>query len=425
MQPIANRMLNYLQPQMYAKFTMLANQKGCINLGQGFPNFPSPQMLRDALSEEAQTESLQYTMTAGHPKLLNSASQFFEKQIGCKFNVDKEIMVSSGAQAVLSCVMQGVLNPGDEVILFDPAFDLYRPMIEFQGAKHIGVPIIPKKLNAKQDILKRYKNGKFDYSNDDDWNLDFNYLERVINKKTKLVLLNSPMNPIGKMFSTEEYNQLADILDRYPQVVVCEDAAYHHITFGQYQPFNYPRCITHPRLKDRTVCVTSAGKMYSATGLRIGFAVGNEEIIKGLKAAQTYHIFCLNPVIQTATAKCLDQTQDGKYFNSIRDLYEEQANMLLKGLVDSRLNMNYWVPQGGYFIVTDISNIQIPEKYFNDNGVRLTRDFAFAYYMINEFGVVCIPCSPYYENKQLGQNYVRWAFCKTTETIQEAINRLK
>ncbi|CAD8102209.1 unnamed protein product [Paramecium primaurelia] len=165
--------------------------------------------------------------------------------------------------------------------------------------------------------------------------------------------------------------------------------------------------------------------MFSATGLRVGFAIGNEDIIKGMKAAQTYHIFCLNPVNQTATARCLDYTADGLYFYSLRNLYQQQATKLLKGLIDSRLNFNYWVPQGGYFVVTDISNIDIPNKYFIQNDVKVTRDFAFAHYMINEFGVVCIPCSPYYENKETGQNLVRWAFCKTDETISEAINRLK
>ncbi|CAD8066236.1 unnamed protein product [Paramecium sonneborni] len=165
--------------------------------------------------------------------------------------------------------------------------------------------------------------------------------------------------------------------------------------------------------------------MYSATGLRVGFGIGNEDIIKAMKAAQTYHIFCLNPIIQTATARCLDQTIDGIYFNTISKLYEQQSNKLLQGLIQSKLNFNYWIPSGGYFIVTDIQNIEIPQKYFIQNGIQVTRDFAFVHYMINEFGVVCIPCSPYYENKEIGQNLVRWAFCKTDETLLEAIHRLK
>ncbi|CAD8149363.1 unnamed protein product [Paramecium octaurelia] len=399
---VSNRMLNYLEPQMYARFTILANQKGCVNLGQGFPNFPPPQFLREALSQEALTEQLQYTQTAGHPKLLNSASYFLEQRMGLKINIDKEIVVSSGAQSVLCCLMQGLLNPNDEVIVFDPAFDLYRPLIEFSGGKHIGVPIKPKVFNTKEMMQKRFQNGQFIYSDDDNWELDFQLIKKRI-----------------------EYDKLAEILEKHPNIVVCEDAAYHHITFGNNQPFIYPRCISHPKLKDRSICVISAGKMFSATGLRVGFAIGNENIIKGMKAAQTYHIFCLNPVNQTATARCLDQTADGIYFDSIRQLYEQQATKLLKGLIESRLNLNYWVPSGGYFIVTDISNIEIPNKYFIQNDVKVTRDFAFAHYMINEFGVVCIPCSPYYENKETGQNLVRWAFCKTDETISEAINRLK
>ncbi|CAD8102211.1 unnamed protein product [Paramecium primaurelia] len=198
MKHVSNRMLNYLEPQMYAKFTMLANQKGCVNLGQGFPNFAPPQFLREALSEEALTEQLQYTMTAGHPKLLNSAASFFYKRMGLQINIEKEIVVSSGAQSVLCCLMQGILNPNDEVIVFDPAFDLYRPLIEFSGGKHIGIPIKPKVLNNKEMMLKRYSNGQFIYSNDDEWEIDFTHLEQVINQKTKLIILNSPMNPIGK-----------------------------------------------------------------------------------------------------------------------------------------------------------------------------------------------------------------------------------
>ncbi|CAK64164.1 unnamed protein product (macronuclear) [Paramecium tetraurelia] len=425
---VSNRMLNYLEPQMYARFTILANQKGCINLGQGFPNFPPPQFLREALSQEALTEQLQYTQTAGHPKLLNSAAYFLEQRMGLKINIDKEIVVSSGAQSVLCCLMQGILNPNDEPLVFlqkkqQICIDL---LIEFSGGKHIGVPIKPKVFNTKE-------NGQFIYSDEDKWELDFVQLEQSINQKTKLIILNSPMNPIGKYiftfiieyFNKDEYDKLAEILEKHPNIIVCEDAAYHHITFGNNQPFIYPRCITHPKLKDKSICVMSAGKMFSATGLRVGFAIGNENIIKGMKAAQTYHIFCLNPVNQTATARCLDQTADGIYFDSIRHLYEQQATKLLKGLVESRLNLNYWVPSGGYFIVTDISNVEIPNKYFTQNDVKVTRDFAFAHYLINEFGVVCIPCSPYYENKETGQNLVRWAFCKTDETISEAINRLK
>ncbi|CAD8177132.1 unnamed protein product [Paramecium octaurelia] len=424
---IADRMAPYLQLQMYAKFTQLAVKNSCVNMGQGFPNFPPPQFLRQAIAEEALTESLQYTITAGHPRLLKAAADFFEKHMGVKVDTAKEIVASSGAQSVLACVFQALLNPDDEVICFDPAFDFYRPLIEFQGAKHVGVPLKPGQLNSKASILNRFENGKIKFSKEDEWHLDYEYLEQRINAKTKMVILNSPQNPIGKVFSVEELDRLAEILEKHPQIIVCEDAAYHHVVFGGYQPFSYPRCFTHPKLKSKTVCVTSAGKMFSATGLRIGFAMGDEKYIKAIKSAQTYHNFCLNPVLQTATAKCLEQTIDGQYFTEIRDLYEEQSTMLLKGLLESRLNLHCWVPQGGYFLVTDISDVDIPEKYFKDDqdGHQLTKDFAFAYYMACEIGVVCIPCSPYFENKELGSRFVRWAFCKTTETIQDACNRLK
>ncbi|CAD8066235.1 unnamed protein product [Paramecium sonneborni] len=198
MQYVANRMLNYLEPQMYTRFSILANQKGCVNLGQGFPNFPPPQFLREALSQESLTEQLQYTMTSGHPKLLNSIANFFEKRMALKINVDKEIVVSSGAQSVLCCLMQGTLNPHDEVIVFDPAFDLYRPLIEFSGGKHIGVPLKPKIKNTKEMMMKRSLDGQFICSNEDEWEIDYKYLEKVINYKTKLIIINSPMNPIGK-----------------------------------------------------------------------------------------------------------------------------------------------------------------------------------------------------------------------------------
>ncbi|CAD8101250.1 unnamed protein product [Paramecium sonneborni] len=424
---ISDRLKPYLGPQIYTQFTQLAIQKECVNLGQGFPNYPSPQFLRQAISEEALVESLQYTSTSGLPRLLKSGAEFFSKHIGISIDSEKEISIGAGAQTILVSVFQAILNKGDEVICFDPSFDVYKPMIEFQGAKQIGIALKIGKWNNKEEMLRKFENGIFRQDKEDIWKIDLDSLKYHLNDKTKMIILNSPQNPNGKVYDQEELDQLADILENYPNVVICEDAAYHHLPFGDYEIFNYPRSISHKRLSKKTICVISAGKMFSATGLRVGFAIGPESIIKGVKAAQTYHLFCLNPIMQAATAKSLELCMDGQYFKEKRIFYEKQAQTLLKGLVESRLNLNYMVPSGGYFLLTDISNVEIPEQYFihPDTKETLSRDFAFVYYLANEFGVVCIPMSPYYSDKRIGEKLVRWAFCKTDETIQEACRRLK
>ncbi|EGR27896.1 kynurenine-oxoglutarate transaminase, putative [Ichthyophthirius multifiliis] len=223
--------------------------------------------------------------------------------------------------------------------------------------------------------------------------------------------------------------KINSLIQKYPQLIIVEDGVYEHLCF-EHLPLKLPRFANLPNTWNRTISVYSAGKLFSATGIRVGWAIGPQNLIKYVQSFHQYSVFCQHGPMQDAVSEALDTSiSKGNYFNDTQQLLIKQRDLLIDQLTKSKIPLNIWVPQGGYFVIADISNVQVNKKYFQDekNGQEYSKDYAFSLWLCKEKGVTSIPCSSFYpsESKKDGENLVRFAFCKTNDQILEAGKRLQ
>lgn len=324
------------------------------------------------------------------------------------------LVTAGGVEALFSCFM-GLLDPGDEAVLIDPSYDCYRAQVQMAGAISRAVPLIPRYQQTKQDVRNR-KEGPYVSAEGDFWDIDWGRFEKSLNDKTKVVVINSPHNPTGKIFSWEEYERFAHILKKYPRVVVIEDNVYEGLTFDEYYQKDLPKMSFIRGMEDRTLSVYSAGKIFACTGSRVGWVIGNAALIKSLMSVHQYNIFCQYDPVQFAMAESLDIIGNNDYMKQYADKLIKNKNILTDQLLNSRFDFKMWIPKCGYFIMTDISNIKVEDKYMVDEKTneKRAKDMAFCIKLVKEAGVVGIPCSSFYDpaDIKLGENMVRFAFCK-------------
>ena len=228
------------------------------------------------------------------------------------------------------------------------------------------------------------------------------------------------------MFSEEEIQRISQIVLKFPNCIVCEDAVYEHLLF-EYDPLTLPRFQHIPEMQSRTVSIHSAGKLFSCTGSRMGWIIGPESIVKSAQAYHQYNVFCLSAMVQEATANALEATLTNGYFKEFQQYMIGLRNKLLDILLESSFDLNLWVPQSGYFIITDASQVAVREKYLTDatTGLALPKDFALAHQIAYENGVISIPCSDFFGQSNKNDSYVRFAFCKDDSIIEQARSKLK
>lgn len=326
------------------------------------------------------------------------------------------------------CCFMGLMDPGDEAILFDPSYDCYRAQIQMAGGRTRAVPLKPKQQQTKQDIRKRSAEDRYRSLDSDDWQIDWERLEKTLNEKTKVILINSPHNPTGKVFTQEELERIAHLLQKYPRVVVVEDNVYEGLTFDNYYQKELPKMSFVKGMYERTVSVYSGGKIFACTGSRVGWVVGPSYLIKPLMSVHQYNVFCMYDPVQSAVAESLGIIGTNNYIKEYTDKLIRHRSLLIDGLLGSRFDLKMWIPKGGYFIMADISSVQVKESYLVDEKTqeKRTKDMAFCVQMAKELGVVAIPCSSFYdaEDIKLGENMVRFAFCKEESDIIEASKRI-
>lgn len=270
------------------------------------------------------------------------------------------------------------------------------------GGKPVGLPLKPKKSQTKEQVLERItqNNGKIFSSQEDEWLIDFEQLEKSINENTKILLINSPHNPVGKVFTQAELKQIAEIVSKHPRLVIIEDNVYEGMIFDDLLGTNLPKIIHEPGMYERTISVYSAGKILAATGVRCGWAIGSREIIQSVRSVHQYNVFCYYNIIEVAIAKSLDRisSEGDNYMVDYPKKLEELRNLLVHQLISSKFDIDFWVPQGSNFIIADISRCDVNEKYLIDeHGNKRTKDYAFSLQLLYEEGVSVIPCSPFYD----------------------------
>lgn len=404
---------------------------GIVNLGQGFPDFAIPEFLQPALSEEMmKNSSNQYCRPAGPIPLVEELALTYGPRFGGrKIDPLKEIFVGNGATGCFNTFLQSYAQPGDELVTFEPCFVYYIP------------PMDNFKLVAKYvSLLKEGPSLNFDRKE----------FEAAFSSKTKMLMINSPHNPTGKVFNIEEITYICDFLKKnYPHVVVLCDDVYSDITFGENK-MNYICAL--PDMWKRTITMCSFGKTFSCTGWRLGFTFGPAELIGAMQAVQTLSIYCITTPIALAAEKVLKiaRTQPYKgeenYYAWLKKAYEQKKEAIVEAFKASDLNIELWPTQGGYFFSGKIDKAieGIPIKYFykdyatNDHGgakldkleswkglsqVDFSPDYAYANYLAAEKHIVTFPFSGFFDtmlkppHEKKCVNFIRISLCKSDESI--------
>ncbi|KAK7049629.1 arylformamidase [Paramarasmius palmivorus] len=382
----------------------------CINLGQGYMNFAPPRWVTEA-AEKALNEVMcnHYSHPKGRLRLREAIKKVYGPQFNRDLNVETEMVVTSGANEGQYAMWTAFLEPGDEVIMFEPFFDQYLPSVVFNSGKPVYVPLHPPKNSTSK-------------STSDDWTIDVEELRRAITSRTKMIVINTPHNPVGKVFTRKELESIAALAEEY-NLIVMSDEVYDCLV---YDGKEHVRIATLPGMWDRTVTVGSAGKSFAATGWRVGWLIGPESLIKPTLAATTRIVFASNSPLQEAAAAGLEQVVERNFFQIQRDEYLERRKVLTDAF--DELGLAYTHPEGGYFILLDISRVSFPDDYpFPESVLGRGRDFRAAWFVALEVGVSSIPVSEFYcpEHASIGEVYLRFAFCKDVDTLQKAAKRLQ
>ncbi|EKM80170.1 hypothetical protein AGABI1DRAFT_38406 [Agaricus bisporus var. burnettii JB137-S8] len=382
----------------------------CINLGQGYMNFAPPKWITEAAEQALNSVAPNhYSHPRGRIRLREAIKNFYDPLFNRSLNVDSEILITSGANEGMYSVLTAFLEQGDEVILFEPFFDQYLPSVTFNGGKPVYVPLHPPASHIKKPTS-------------DDWTIDMDELRRAVTPRTKIIIVNTPHNPVGKVFTRKELQGIANIAEEF-NLLVMSDEVYDSLVFDNKE---HVRMANLPGMWDRTVTVGSAGKAFAATGWRIGWLIGPKNLIQPTLAATTRIVFCSVSPLQEAAAAGLEQANQRNFFQIQRNEYTERRTVLTD--VFDKLGLRYTLPEGSYFILLDISNVEFPEDYpFPESVMGRGRDFRACWFMAMEIGVSSIPVSEFYceEHANLGEAYARFAFCKDVDNLKAAAERFQ
>ncbi|WP_426746354.1 methionine aminotransferase [Myxococcus faecalis] len=374
---------------VFSEFSALAQKHGAVNLGQGFPDFDGPEVVKEAAWRAIHDGVNQYAMSTGARDLRVAIAEHSARFHGQAVDPDTMVTVTSGATEAILDVILGLVDPGDEVIAFEPFYDSYDANITFVGATARWVPLRPPDAAHAQ------------------WWFDWDELRAAFSPRTRLLILNTPHNPTGKVFTREELERIGALCAEH-DVKVLSDEVYEHITFA---PARHVRPATVPSLADRTVTVSSGGKTFSLTGWKVGWVIAPPPLRDAIQRAHQFVTFATASPFQAAMAAAL-RLPDA-YFDGLSAAYAARRERLLSGLRDAGLKAH--VPEGSYFILTDIS------------GLGFADDVAFCRHLVSEVGVAAIPPSVFYgpEHRHLGHGLARFAFCKTDAVLDEAVRRLR
>lgn len=438
----ASLRLGKSRPTVWTEFSRIAGENpDAVNLGQGFPDWLPPKFAIDSLVEavlDSAQSPHQYTRPAGHPKLVQQLADRYSKHLRQEIDPMSEVAVTVGASQALYLSLQTLISPGDEVILFEPFFDLYVNQVKLAGGTPVFVPLVFQPYNDDKDVVSG-----------GEWVLDPVALQSAVNPLTKVIVLNSPHNPTGKIFSRSEMESVAEALElANPDCIVLSDEVYKYIVHAppkERAPEESLFCRGHvhfaslPGMWDRTITISSAGKTFSATGWQVGWCVGPKRLIAPIHQLLPYIQFCASTVIQEALARTLERADEpyeghASYYDYLRDKYTRKRDLLANALKEVGFLVPDYdrTPGGGFFIFARIGASiaeQIPSDRImaaNDAapGGVTRQDWALCQWMAEEKGLLCLPSSPFFSPERAEQgasdSFIRVAFCKADETIEAA-----
>jgi methionine aminotransferase len=365
---------------IFTVMSQLAIQHKAVNLGQGFPDFDGPQALRDALAEAMNSGKNQYAPMTGMPRLREQIALKSERLYGSRVNADTEVTVTSGATEALFAAIAATVRGGDEVIVLDPCYDSYEPAIELSGGRAVHVPLrLP------------------------DFSVDWQRVRDAITPKTRMLLVNSPHNPSGAVFTKADLDALAAIT-RGSEILVLSDEVYEHIVFDGR---DHESVLRHPELAARSFVVSSFGKTYHCTGWKVGYCIAPSALSAEFRKVHQYLTFCTFQPAQWAFAEVLER--DPQHYLDLPAFYQAKRDHFRNLLAPSRFKL---LPvSGAYFQLVDYSAISDKD------------DLNFSEWLIREAGVAAIPVSAFYETPP-NSRLVRFCFAKNDATLGAAAERL-
>jgi aminotransferase len=369
------------------EMTRLAYRHQAVNLAQGFPDFPAPAMIKDAAIAAIQQDINQYAVTWGSKALRQAIAADAMRWSGMSVDPDTQVTVCCGSTEAMIATLLGIVDPGDEVVVFEPFYENYGPDAILSGAVPRFVRLMPP----------GHPGG--------DWTFDPDELAAAFNDRTRAIVINTPNNPTGKVFTRAELETIARLCLQW-DVIAVTDEIYEHIV---YDGARHVRMATVEGMADRTVTINSVSKTFSVTGWRVGWAVAPPDLTDAIRKVHDFLTVGAAAPLQAAAAAAL--ASPDAYFQDLAATYTSRRAALTTVLADAGLRC--FTPRGAYYIMTDVSSFGLDD------------DVAFVRHLVTEIGVAAVPGSSFFSNLSDGGHYVRFCFCKTPETIAAAGERLQ
>ncbi|GJD19656.1 aminotransferase, class I and II [Rivularia sp. IAM M-261] len=361
--------------------TRVALQYGAVNLAQGFPDFSCPVELKRAACEAIEEDVNQYAITWGDKPFRQAIAEKVRWYLGLDIDPERHITVTCGSTEAMAAVMLATVNPGDEVIVFEPYYENYGPDAVLAGAKVRYVSLHPP-----------------------EWTFDEQELRNSFNENTKAIIINTPHNPTGKVFTREELTLIAQLCQKW-DVLAFTDEIYEHILYDEAQ---HIAMATLPGMSERTVTINGLSKTYSVTGWRVGYILANPELTAAIRKVHDFLTVGAPAPLQRAGVTAMNFPVS--YYEDLAKLYIEKRNTILDIL--DQAGIPYFIPKGAYYVFADISSF----GYLSD--VEFTK------YLIKDIGVAVVPGSSFFANKEAGNKFIRFCFSKKPETLAAAGTRI-
>jgi len=379
--PLLNRRLAGLGTTIFAEMSARAVATGSINLGQGFPDTDGPRQIAQAAADAIMAgQGNQYPPGPGIPELRDAIVGHQRRFYGLSYDPASEVLVTAGATEAVAAALLALVEPGDEVIAFEPYYDSYAANIAMAGGTRVPVTLRPPHFRP-----------------------DLDELASKITGRTRLILLNSPHNPTGAVFKPEELEAIARLAVEHDLLVITDEVYEHLIYAGAHCPI-----AQFPGMRERTVSISSAGKTFAFTGWKIGWVTAAPELISAVRTTKQFLTFVSGGPFQYAIAQAL--ALPDSYYAGLRDDLKAKRDLLAAGLEE--IGFEVYQPDGTYFITTDIASLG------EQDGIEFCRGLP------DRAGVVAIPSAVFYDDKEAGRTQVRFAFCKREEVLRDALTRL-
>ena len=364
------------------EMTRLSMQYGGVNLAQGFPDFPAPAEIKEAAVEAIRRDINQYAITWGAKSLRDALAERYRALYGMDVDPERNFTVACGSTEAMIATMLAVVDPGEEVIVFEPFYENYGPDTILSGA-------VPRYVRLHEP----------------DWTFDEDELRAAVNERTRAIIVNSPQNPSGKVFGEAELSRIAALCTEH-DLIAFTDEIYEFIT---YDGARHIPIATLPGMADRTVTISGLSKSYSVTGWRVGWTVASEDLSAAIRKVHDFLTVGAAAPLQEAGAAALRLPES--YYEELRAGYEERRDLMVSGLTE--VGFRCFEPGGAYYVMTDISDFGFPD------------DVAFAEHLVKTVGVAAVPGSSFYADPAAGSQRLRFTFCKNRETLVEAVERLR